>query len=231
MKDQVHAYIESKKLAWEATTIKSETARLIANLEGLEMGPDAYYAKLIQTKKPYTIKTTFIRIASFEKWLNGQSAYQDFIDKNRKLFRNAYEKEKLEVTFEEALERIKKIDDKELREKALQLIGSGARWKESTTLDGSGFVIAKGGRRRKLLNADSVRFEKSYSHFLRRLKDETGLKPHSLRKLFATKLVDSGFTIQDLMMVMGWSSLQTAMSYLQTKKESELEKRIEKLVS
>lgn len=232
----IEGYLKSKEMAWETTTINSERARLTANILGLSVEPEAFYKKLSEYKKPYTIKTIFIRLGEFQEWLisNGQAhgtnQFKQFIKTNRKLFANAYEKEKLDVTFEEALERIKKIDEQELREKALQLISSGARWKESTTLDGSGFVKSKGGRTRKLLNGKSVRYGKSYSHFLRQLKKATGLKPHSLRKLFATHLLNNGMPIHDVKEIMGHASIETTAIYAQAKKDSELQERIEKLV-
>jgi len=55
-----------------------------------------------------------------------------------------------------------------------------------------------------------------------------GLTPHSLRKLFATKLVTSGMTLPDVCNVMGWSSMQTAMSYLQVSNETKLEDQIKR---
>ncbi len=231
----IDLYLESKALAWEQSSINSEKARLNANIGAFKMSAEAYYYKMLVTKKPYTIKTTFIRLSDFTQWMidNDHSPaiknqFRIFLKTNKKLFKGAYEKEVLDVSFQEARQRIEAIKDQGLKAKALQLLLSGSRWTESSTLDNNGIVQGKGRKRRRLFNVDRVEFEGSYKTFLSKLKRETGLKPHSLRKLFATNLVDNGITEADLLKVMGWSSFATASSYLQSKKEDEIEQFIKR---
>jgi site-specific recombinase XerD len=229
MEKLIHSYLESKIGSWEQTTIRSEGHRLNKHAAAaLSAGPAAYYQQLSTTAKPYTTKTIFTRIGEFVDWMiehghmEGPNSFKLFVKNNRKVFKNAYQKEQLDVTFAEAKERIEAIKDVELREKALQLLLTGARWSESFTLK-DGQVVGKGRKIRRLFNATEASWAKSYRTFLQRLKEETGLKPHSLRKLFATNLVEQGASEADLLKIMGWSSIITASSYLQSKKDSELE--------
>lgn len=230
MKEQIEAYLESKALAWAPSTLKSERARLQANVEGMKDGPQAHFLELTKSQHPYTIKTCFIRLANFERFSSGTSTYADFIKTNGRLFKHVYEKEKIKIDFEEAKKRVLAIKDPAIKAKAIQLLSSGSRWTESFTLDSDGMVTGKGRKRRKLHNVAPMAFPYSYSTFLRQLYKETGLKPHSLRKLFATQAVELGFTMADLMEVMGWSTAETANSYLQAKREDELARRLQKLV-
>lgn len=235
--DLINAYLQSKELAWEASSMKSERARLTANIIGLELGPDDFFKQLQGTKKPYTIKTIFIRLADFQQWLidtnntlNPKNDFKIFMKTNRKLFKNVYEKEVLSVDFQEAKRRVEAIKDEGFKAKVLQLLLSGSRWTESSTLDNNGIVQGKGRKRRKLFNVNRVEFKGSYRQFLRKLKRETGLKPHSLRKLFATHLVENGIKEADLMTIMGWSTIATASSYVQAKREEELGAKLKLLV-
>jgi len=228
MKKLIDQYLESKKLAWEESTLLSEAKRLNAHINGIAVGPERYFQELSQKLKPYTIKTVFIRLSHFEQWAADQGLlgfaprFGAFMRTNRNLFKSVYHKEELDVSFTEAKRLILGIKDELLKAKALQLLCTGARWSESFTLDAQGYVVGKGRKRRKLFNATQVNWPYTYQHFITRLKDETGLKPHSLRKLFATNLVDQGVKEADLLKIMGWSSIVTASSYLQSKKEGEL---------
>lgn len=226
----IEKYLDTKKLAWEETSLKSERSRLLANVPGMKLGPQEHYLKLKDTHGPLTIKTTFMRLSAFEKFAHGTTKYRDFMKTHRNLFKHAYEKEKIEIGFEEAVQRIKGIKDPVVRAKAVQLIQSGSRWSESFTLDTNGVVTGKGRKRRKLYNVSPVEFPYSYATFLRKLKKATGLKPHSLRKLFATRALALGLSIQELMEVMGWESMETAASYLQSRKEDELASQLGKMV-
>lgn len=238
MKELIAKYIDSKQMAWEKSTLRSEAARLTANQQGLTVGPEAYFKILQQEKKlkPYTIKTIFIRLSDFQQWLlaNGQTSdlsFRNFLKTNKKLFKGAYTKEVIGVTYEEARRRVQGIKDEALRLKAEQLLLSGARWEESSTLDHNQRVLGKGRKARRLFNVNRVEWQGSYKKFLRELKRETGLKPHSLRKLFATHLVNNGVKEADLMKIMGWSSMASASSYLQSKRDDELQELLGRLIS
>lgn len=226
IKTQIQSYLDSKKLAWAATTLKSEQARLGAVVETLEvvgLNPAALFKALEATHKPYTIKTIFVRLAAFETETMGTVAFRNFVKTHSRLFRNSYIKERLELTLEDAISRIKSIEDTAIRTKAFELLYSGMRYTESTT-EQRGLVVGKGGKVRtvfKPVQQAEVKFEGSYTTFWRTLK-KVGLKPHTLRKLRATNLVDQGASMADLMEIMGWSSMVTASSYLQPKRQEQL---------
>jgi site-specific recombinase XerD len=231
----VNKYIESKKLSWSESTVKSEQSRL-KHASDMTLGPVAHYLKLKDELKPYALKTTFIRLSDFMQWqideaiIQGPNTYKTFMKKNAKLFKGVYEKEKIEIGFKEAVQRIKGIADTEVREKAIQLLSTGMRWTESFTLDDLGMVTGKGNKRRRVFNKQAVEFIQSKSSFARKLFRATGLKPHGLRKLFANEMVKRGFSSADLMQVMGWSDISTATSYLQAKKDDELAEKLKLLV-
>lgn len=235
MEKLIATYIESKKFAWETTTTRSETARLNAHAKYISQGPEAHFLALKGIANPHTVKTIFKRISSFYQWqieegLVTENPYKAFMKKNALLFKGVYEKEKIEIGFQEAWARIEQIKDPDLKAKAIQLISTGMRWTESSTLDDLGMVTGKGRKRRRIFNSKSISYTSSYSTFLRKLYRATGLKPHSLRKLFATEMVNKGFTLPDLLKVMGWSSTTTAESYLQSRQEDELEIKLRKMV-
>jgi integrase len=53
--------------------------------------------------------------------------------------------------------------------------------------------------------------------------NKVGLKPHTLRKLCASKLArQDKIKEQDLLKVFGWASMETASIYLQAKNNEEL---------
>ncbi len=183
------------------------------------------------------MKTIFIRLSDYNQWLidTRQSkakvnVYREFMKKNANLFKYAYKKEKIDIDFSEAMRRIEAMKDVRVKEKALQLLTTGARWDESTTLDKDGFVIGKGKKRRKLLNSSHVDFKLSYSSFGKILKQETGLKPHSLRKLLATELANNGLSPADIKQIFGWECISTADSYFQSKRDDELASKIDKII-
>lgn len=221
-------------------TQRSEASRLRTHVPKMDVGPKTYFLQLRDSGiRPYTIKTIFTRLSDFRRWQidsgtikTRQNDYREFIVQNANLFKNAYEKEQLTITYSEALKKVRAIKDEAVREKAMQLLATGMRWTESFTLDSRGTVLGKGNKRRKIFNASmEINWKKSYTHFRETLKRETGLKPHSLRKLFATRLAQEGLREADLMSVMGWSNIQTAASYLQPIREKELQETISQIVN
>lgn len=219
----LNKYLESKVLSWAPSTLRSEKVRLAAALTALnELTPTQYYQKLVsEGLKPYTIKTIFIRLRKFLLEINElekYKSYNDFMSSHQRLFKYAYTKERVKITFEEALKRIDKIPSVTAKAKALQLLYSGMRFSESKTLDENNEIVGKGGKRRAVYGVierfNGSGAELSYSGLYASLK-KVGLKPHTLRKLAAQRLVQLGASSMDLMEVMGWSSINTATSYLQ----------------
>lgn len=233
----VDDYIQSKSLAWAPNTLRSEMYRLRGVAVHMGLGPDALYAKLTGTKEPYTIKTIFIRVGEFYQWLmingkvaQGENPFKSFMLTNARLFKHAFQKKDINVTYEEAVSRIAEIKDRDARSKASQLLASGQRYEESFSSQG-GYIIGKGGKPRRDFTPKELKaaanYKKSYDTFRRKLK-EVGLKPHTLRKLAATRLGAQGASEADLLKIFGWSNIQTASNYLQPLNEDKLDQMIKK---
>ena len=240
MLDQIRDYIESKGHGWSYTSQQSENSRLNKVAHIIKDGPLALYKHLnAKGQKPYTIKTTFIRVADFmqwridEKYCDGKNAFKFFMKVNGRLFKNAYEKERLDVGYEEAVRRISGLADGEVKTKAFDLLATGMRYTESLT-EANSTVIGKGGKRRRIYRPNQVtrasegsNYTISYTTFYNALK-AIGLKPHTLRKLALNRFVENGAKEADLMAIAGWSSIATASSYLQPKREEELDELVSK---
>jgi integrase len=198
--------------------------RLLGLADALNGDPVKLWNELgKRAMRPYSRVTTWAQVATFWDWLSpGQNPYTEYRRRNRNLFKGAYEKRRVGVSYEEAKEKIAKIADEQTRRHAEHILGTGVRWCESVQEGDT--VVGKGGKRRRIYSqaGHSPSFDKSYRTFLRRLKKHTGLKPHDLRALFATRLAESGAKAPDLMAVMGWASIKTAACYLQPRQENEL---------
>lgn len=220
-------YLDSKKGAWAESTLRSEEHRLNGLLPHLNGDAPALW-KALASLKPYSRVTAFTRACSFYSFLiakghvAGPNVYDAFREENARLFKNAYQPKALSISFEEAKRRIAEIKDEAIRNRALRLLSGGLRFTESATLQ-DGHVVGKGGKRRRVFCQETTGdvYTGSYQTFFRALK-KVGLKPHDLRKLCATKLVEAGLKEADLMKVMGWNSIITAKSYLQPKLDDEL---------
>lgn len=223
-KKDIANYIQSKKMAWSATTTKSEAARLYAMLPFLATSGQALYDQLKQKgNKPYTIRTSFIRAGEFLEFMGVPimgNAFKQYLQTNANVFKNAYTKERVTVSIEEARRRIANISHPQAREMALFLLASGLRAHEGLKYDkdvNQGMVIGKGARMRRVFNGELCPkgiSKLEYITLYTELK-KVDLKPHTLRKLAATAMVRAGFKEAELMYVMGWQSMQTASSYIQ----------------
>jgi len=223
----IKEYIQSKSFSWSATTIRSESARLYSMEAAISTGcPRKLYDSLVAAGyKPYTIKTMMTRASEYVLFAtNGSNnSYKHFIKEHANLFKNSYIKEDLgELTWNQAKDLIVSSNFREpVKQLALFLLHTGLRAAEGLGYDGSGWVIGKGARKRRVFNAEgfSGRFGNvTYIELYNALKS-VGLKPHTLRKLAATKLVEAGLKEADLMKVFGWTNIQTASLYLQPKND------------
>lgn len=224
MKEFIEAYIEDHVTAWSPTTIKSERSRLRAVAHKLEAGPAELYQYLVHiNQKPYTIKTTFIRVCALEAWSSAGSAYSDWMKKHSNRFKHAYKKEEVGITYDEALERIRQLGPGNARDFATGLLTTGIRISESYVLE-AGKVTGKGGKSRKVYGRiEGVMPRSTFSARLR----SVGMKPHTLRKLCATRLAAAGATPADLCKIFGWSSIGTAYQYLQSRDDEKLNELME----
>ena len=229
---QVNQYIESKALAWSPATRRSELARLRKALPSISAaGPLATYQALKDTCKPYTLKTLFIRIGELSTYVNQDAAgFKQFIRDHALLFKNAYTRTKVGLTFQEALMLIETALEGGEREAAKLMLTTGLRVHEALKYDGSGTVLGKGAKKRPVFSSSSISEPTSYFRIYRKLA-KIGLKPHDLRKLAATELAASGeLNEADLMEVMGWSNIATASSYLQPSKHLTLNEKVARLL-
>lgn len=218
MREHIEAYLKDHETAWAESTIKSESSRLRRLSNVLDNSPQDLFAILSkQGKKAYTIKTTFIRLVDLERWAKLEPRYANYMEKHERRFRHLYEKEEIEITFEEAKRRIMELEGKS-RQHALGLLQCGVRLTESYNVT-DGRVVGKGGKVRKVYG--TIKETEAKSTFARKLK-AVGLKPHTLRKLCATRLAEKGATPADLCKIFGWSSIETAYQYLQSKEDSKL---------
>lgn len=213
------SYLKFHENSWSPATVK--TARSILTRYARYDTPEALWAAL-QPLGPYSRLTIWTRLIHYHYWRNpayGQT-FKDFTKKNRRLFKGAYKPERLDITFEEAREKLGLIPCERTRREAYRLLYGAQRWSDQAC--GDGLVLGKGGRVRPDYSSGPISGDRpSYGAVYRALK-KVGLKPHSLRKLALTRLVDKGATAADLMRVAGWSSIGTAFAYLQAKDDNRL---------
>ena len=232
----IDQYLAAKTNSWAPTTLRSEGFRLKALLPLGDMitRPVDVYTTLQSKYKPYALQTLFVRLKDYMTWalksqIITENPYMGFMEENRNLFKNAYKTEKVNVTYDQALAKIKKITDEVAQRSALVLLKGGLRSHELHQINGTE-VTGKGGKVRPLMVKAPKEELAEYSKLYGELK-KVGLKPHTLRKLFATKLVESGMSPQDLCMVMGWSSFATAQRYLQPKADDKLRSLVNSIVN
>lgn len=247
----IKQYLESYKDVWSELTLKTETSRVKQVAKLIEHTPSEAWATILNYK-PYTRRIMWCRLCSFYDWLleegylSGKNPYKKWQVRNRRLFKNAYQKTLPDMSFEEAERRINTIEDQALRQKALQLLYTGLRWSESfdeqaiekkSVGETLPQVTGKGGKKRPVFGIlDQVPKAKKSS--LTPIKHgrmwytlkKIGLSPHMLRKLFATKLAKNGLGPIELCRVMGWDKFQTAESYIQMSTDDRLANKIRKMI-
>lgn len=223
MREFIDQYIEAHEGAWAPTTLKSETSRLRAVAHLVDDGPEAVIKGT--NLKPYALKTLLIRLVHFEAWLyeasllRGEARFAQYMKKHKNRFKHAYVKEELSVTYDAACTRIAGMVGNDT---ASQLLSSGLRISELYSIDADGYVTGKGGKRRRTFGATITKPTCSKSS-LRNALRKIGLKPHTLRKLCATRCAERGASAADLCKIFGWSDIKTAYQYLQPKDDARLE--------
>jgi integrase len=224
----IDLYLEEQTLAWAPSTLKSESHRLNALVSVLD--GDAFKLWEATSKlAPYSRGTSWVRVISFYDWAienghaQGPNPYRIFKKKNAKRFKNLYQHRTPTIGYTEARERIARIPDEAIRNKAFQLLSGGLRYTESFTLC-SGMVVGKGNKERRVFpeKVEGPIFEGCYRSFLRALR-KVGLKPHDLRKIMATELARRGLREADMCKIFGWASFATAKSYIGAHDEEVLE--------
>lgn len=229
--EQVQNYISSKALAWSPSTQRSELARLRKVLPSLQASPLATYQVLQPLYSPYTLKTLFIRLSEFMQFIDGDALkYKEFTRSHSNLFKNAYTKKQVGVTYDEALTLIDQALTGPEQQAAKLMLFTGLRIHEALKYDGTGTVIGKGAKLRPVFSKLTITEQTNYFRIYRKLA-KVGLKPHDLRKLAATRLAASGeLNEADLMEVMGWSNITTASNYLQPARKALLNEKVTRLL-
>ncbi len=219
MKHLIEPYLKYHETAWAKSTMK--TARsILKKCEDCLESPEGLFDKLRERQiRAYTLKATFTRICHLEKWAQREPIFKAFTNRHRATFKHAYVKKEVGISYEEALAAITQLDSP-AREHAYSLLNTGLRISESYDVGADQMVRGKGGKVRKVYGR--VEYTIPKTTLWRKLRD-VGLKPHDLRKLFATRLVERGASAADLCKVMGWSSIATAYQYLQSRDEGRLE--------
>lgn len=237
MKKKIEKYIQSKKLAWSDSTLRSERGRLNSVLKGCEKFPPPrnLYSQLKKRYKEYTIRTIFIRLGEFYSFLHKDvpNPYKSFLKENARLFKYVYKKKEVKKTFDEVRKEIAQFP-KDIQPLALSLLNSGIRISELVTYEHkTQTVVGKGGKRRKVYGVQKRGEVTPYK--IKKLRKELkrlSLTPHDLRRICATKLYNSGevdpVTLQK---VFGWESFETAARYIQAANEEGLKRTIEGIVS
>jgi len=235
----IERYIDSNALAWAPSTIASEKRRLLAVKASL-CGSAPRLWDRVRCLAPYSRLTVFVRAISFQDWRIEQgyassNEYRTFKKKNARLFKHVYSPKKPEISYEEGIKRIKQIRNEQSVRTALYLIKTGLRYHELFTRQGGQVgegderVRGKGGKVRRVFggegnvqgryrgrirNSNGEREWAKYHNLYRHLNG-VGLKPHDLRKIFLSRLVEQGATPFELCEIAGWSSINTASSYIQ----------------
>jgi len=218
---KIDAYIEANKNNWAALTPFTARSQLASVPDPVTTSPQVMYDHLASRLAPYTRNIYWMRVAHYYAWAmpSKPNKFTQWAKQNRNLFKNAYKKEVLNVTFEEAEALIATISEDQVKRECFRMLYGGQRWGD--TPDGHGGVIGKGSKVRPNYAPEFPRTTTCYTKVYRTL-GRLGLKPHSLRKLALTKLAEKGATAADLMAVAGWSSIHTATSYLQPKQDKKL---------
>lgn len=233
------SYMDYNDARWDSKTYKVEASKLKTILAAVRQsglsGMEFYKELVSMGYKPYTIKALFqtaaLLFAHAQKekiTSNITNPFEDFLTKNNHIFRHAYKVERLKFDFDEARRRINTLEDANIREFCLAILHSGLRISEAYKVNhDTQSVIGKGGKQRFVMFDYKGDQPPPGQARVRTALASIELKPHSLRKLLATKLSrDSSLTHIDIMTIMGWSSIETAQKYMQPLAEQELKQKV-----
>jgi len=234
-KTKAQLFIESKQRAWSMSTIKSVSSFLTKYGEGvLSLSPLAFLEKLeADNVTAYSIQTYFIHASNFFEFVNptAVNVYKEFRKENRNVFKNSYQTKNLPITYQEVIDLLAKQEDSDEKEACLYILKTAQRCSEAgfkrkeEDADeelSPGFIKGKGGKIRADLGDRVSRPRVLYYSVYEYCKGRLGITPHSLRKLALTRAAERGATAADLCEIAGWSSITTAIRYLQPKRAEEL---------
>jgi len=245
----VGAYLEISSRSWSKSTQLSESARLRKLIPALNLhgfNPDKLYSYMTEADLgEYTIKTSFIRLSKlydFCKYadvlevsvsINPIKDYMTVRAPNKFKVSNVYKPKKVKSTFKEVVSKIERMADLKIKTTLDFLIKTGLRihelYKIETTEDGRYIVKGKGGKYRFILIPPPKEIPKLSE--IRKALDKMRLTPHSLRKLLATELASSNVPASSIQQMFGWSSINTAQSYIQAASFDELNKQVMRVIN
>jgi len=227
------SYLDFHRTAWTDACYKSEAARLkkiihIIKTEAGLSGNELHKALIKRAYGTYTIKTMLIRAASYYDhgakkgvFPSITNPFKDEMQRSRTAMNRAYRPERLKIDFDKAKELINTITDTGIKDFCLALLHSGLRIDEAYNVNHeTKSVVGKGGIERTVFFDYQGPLPSEYR--VRSALKELGLKPHSLRKLLATKLSRNGFSHADIKRIFGWSSIATADKYFQSKMDDQI---------
>lgn len=209
---------------------------MLAASSEIELGAENFDAVVSSVRarlKPYAAKTTLIRLADYFAYYNDHTGKR-WLKENANVFKAAYKRATESRSVAEIQGLLSKVGDAHARLLGEEILLSGTRATEALTRRGD-YVVGKGGAERKVfgraLLTDSQRRERcTYSKLWSELR-RVGLKPHSLRKAFATEVARSGRVGEaELLRIMGWTSMQTATSYLQPLRDEKLQSIVNSVI-
>lgn len=234
-------YLDFHKTAWTESCYKSEAARLkkivhIIKTDTGMSGNEFHRSLMDRGYGSYTIKTMLIRAASYYEFGSnkgvfpkGMNPFKNEMQRSRTAMNRAYRPERLKVDFDTAREKISLIKDEAVRDFCMALLNSGLRIEEAYNVNHeTSSVVGKGGIERTVFF--DYKGEPPSDYRVRTALKEIGLKPHSLRKLLATKLSRSGFSHADIKRIFGWSSITTADKYFQAKQDDKLRQELKEVL-
>lgn len=213
---KIDKYLESKQYSWAPSTLKKAGYSLHKHgWRVFEQKPEEAYVTLRDEIQPYTLRTVFVYLAGLATYC-GKEAYKDYIEfpkTHANLFKNAYSN-KAELLSERTSKLLHDTDvDPDVAMVVDTLINTGMRISEVYTYS-NGYVIGKGGKMRKVYGEVKLPAVLPSYHKVYRALKARGFKPHDLRKIFLTRLLQGGIDIHDVAHIAGHSSIQTTMRYL-----------------
>lgn len=232
---EIQSYLESNSMAWSESTKCTEKARFNKLLGVLDGNAQKLWAYM-DGKSAYYKLITFNRVIEFfsHSFPGKENPYLIWKKKNARLFKYVYSRKEIGYSFEDVRKKINSIENSLIRNKALELLSTGMRYNESLTLDAStNSIVGKGNKRRKVFISDELKqlpkYNGSYWGFYSEL-NKVGIKPHELRKLFATRLAQKGVSQINLLKIMGWESMETAKIYLQPDNDKQINNFIQEAI-
>jgi integrase len=219
MRETADLYLASKANSWAPTTIKSEAARLNRIVEVCDgkTVPDQWLA-VCGVYGHYARVTAWTRLAALRQWAlerghsQGVNEHARFREDNARLFKNAYQRRPAAATLQDLRAAVAREQEGPVSDKLAHLLENGLRYAESLTHK-DGQVVGKGGKVRATILPNGPAKHASYAA-VRAACRRLGVRPHDLRKALATDLYRRGLREIDICEVMGWSSIDTARSYV-----------------